>query len=395
MCPNEGFWRQLCALEEPLGIPLKERSNIDEPPVVDESYGTIDFKKISSDAAGTRVTVCISGKPKSAPDTSRDVARGKHSAATLNGLSTDRTSGSLGGGRDTDGRQERDIGERGRREGRVEEQDAEGHGRAERRGNQGEDGKSGHHDRLDRDGRENRQRGTDVSRGIQRDEDRQRHGGETQLDGGKERRRHDTADHGTHNDGQEQGSGEHVRSDLDDRNKVDPRKRHRSEGASRHDDNPNTSMGARKLGRDKDEGVDRDDMQISGQTVAENGDGRGEKRSRKGGEEPGMLVSILKGTEEVGTMAIPTLKRHQRCVFGRGADCDVKLEHASISRHHAELTVDASGAVFLCDLGSGHGTNANGMWIKARQAKELKVGSQFRFGASTRTYVIKSICVTR
>ena len=47
ICPNEGFWHQLCALEKPLG--LAERSNVDAPPVVDESYGTATKFKIAED----------------------------------------------------------------------------------------------------------------------------------------------------------------------------------------------------------------------------------------------------------------------------------------------------------------------------------------------------------
>jgi pSer/pThr/pTyr-binding forkhead associated (FHA) protein len=64
-------------------------------------------------------------------------------------------------------------------------------------------------------------------------------------------------------------------------------------------------------------------------------------------------VSIEKDGKAVGTLTLPSLKPHQRCTFGRAAEATVTLLHASISRIHAELSVDASGQVFLSDLGSG------------------------------------------
>lgn len=39
VCPNEGFWRQLCAAEAALGLPPSARSDPARPVVVNESYG--------------------------------------------------------------------------------------------------------------------------------------------------------------------------------------------------------------------------------------------------------------------------------------------------------------------------------------------------------------------
>lgn len=64
-------------------------------------------------------------------------------------------------------------------------------------------------------------------------------------------------------------------------------------------------------------------------------------------------VEIQKGGQAVGTLELPALKPHQRCVFGRGDTADVKVEHASISRAHAELSVSSRGVVTLVDLASG------------------------------------------
>jgi pSer/pThr/pTyr-binding forkhead associated (FHA) protein len=42
--------------------------------------------------------------------------------------------------------------------------------------------------------------------------------------------------------------------------------------------------------------------------------------------------------------------------IGRGQGCDLVLTHASVSRRHAELTIDADGAMLIHDLGSAGGT---------------------------------------
>lgn len=65
---------------------------------------------------------------------------------------------------------------------------------------------------------------------------------------------------------------------------------------------------------------------------------------------------------------------------------DVVLEHLSISRQHAQLTVDSTGTVCVLDLGSQHGTKLNDTWLKAKQQRTFAVGSSLQFGASTRRY---------
>lgn len=64
-------------------------------------------------------------------------------------------------------------------------------------------------------------------------------------------------------------------------------------------------------------------------------------------------VDISKSGRSVGLLELPDLKPHQRCTFGRGPEADVKLEHASLSRLHADLAVSLDGVVTLTDLGSG------------------------------------------
>jgi len=55
----------------------------------------------------------------------------------------------------------------------------------------------------------------------------------------------------------------------------------------------------------------------------------------------------------VGRLALSLWSATQRCLVGRHPDCDVHLEHLSVSRHHAELTLDHAGHLFLTDLGAG------------------------------------------
>lgn len=164
-----------------------------------------------------------------------------------------------------------------------------------------------------------------------------------------------------------------------------------------------------------------------------------------------LQVAIDKDGKTVGTLEMPALKPHQRCTFGRAAEATVRLQHQSISRIHAELAVRPDGTVYLTDLASGarrvdpsrsprpnvtprpplhkrpwrlsrrtpnshvpaavaadvvvlraaqerravHGTNVDGVWIKANDSKRLQVGTRFLFGASSRLYVVERLEVCK
>jgi pSer/pThr/pTyr-binding forkhead associated (FHA) protein len=69
---------------------------------------------------------------------------------------------------------------------------------------------------------------------------------------------------------------------------------------------------------------------------------------------------------------------YQLIKIGRSADNDVKLSHASVSRHHAEIFVDTEGNVFVRDLNSSNGTFVND--VKIEGGKELKPGDVVRVG---------------
>lgn len=75
----------------------------------------------------------------------------------------------------------------------------------------------------------------------------------------------------------------------------------------------------------------------------------------------------------------------------RAPSCGVVMEHLSISRQHAQLSVDLAGTVNVMDMGAAHGTKLNDAWIKPQQPRELPVGGVLKFGASTRLYKLLSV----
>ncbi|XP_026645472.1 kanadaptin [Microtus ochrogaster] len=107
-------------------------------------------------------------------------------------------------------------------------------------------------------------------------------------------------------------------------------------------------------------------------------------------------LETLKGGTILGTR---TLKGMSCCLFGRLANCDICLEHPSVSRYHAVLQhrgsdpdgeADSHGQGFyLYDLGSTHGTFLNKTRIPPRTYCRVHVGHVFRFGGSTRLFVLQ------
>ena len=79
--------------------------------------------------------------------------------------------------------------------------------------------------------------------------------------------------------------------------------------------------------------------------------------------------------------------------LGRDTDaCDLPLEHASCSRRHARLAVDARGGVLIEDLGSAQGTFLDGAStpLAALERVRLKEGASVTFAALPRRYVYRS-----
>ena len=65
------------------------------------------------------------------------------------------------------------------------------------------------------------------------------------------------------------------------------------------------------------------------------------------------MLDVLKDGVSMGRLELGLRVPSQRCLVGRHPECDLMLEHLSVSRHHAELTLDHAGHLFLTDLGAG------------------------------------------
>ncbi|KAL0022102.1 hypothetical protein WJX79_009630 [Trebouxia sp. C0005] len=101
-----------------------------------------------------------------------------------------------------------------------------------------------------------------------------------------------------------------------------------------------------------------------------------------------VVLDIAREGKAAGQLRL-SLASNQRCVFGRQpGGCDVVLEHLSISRQHAQLSMDLNGRCFITDMASGHGTNVDGLWLRPKAPRGLQLGSIIKFGASSRTYTV-------
>ena len=70
-------------------------------------------------------------------------------------------------------------------------------------------------------------------------------------------------------------------------------------------------------------------------------------------------------------------------LLGRDRDCVARIEHATISRHHASIVITGTSAV-LEDLGSKNGTWVNGLQIE--KPTELEDGDEVRLGSVALVY---------
>ena len=65
---------------------------------------------------------------------------------------------------------------------------------------------------------------------------------------------------------------------------------------------------------------------------------------------------------------------------GRLHDNTLQIEDASVSSHHAELTLDDSGDYILTDIGSTNGTLFNGKEMPEGEGQRLQAGDKVVFG---------------
>ena len=102
------------------------------------------------------------------------------------------------------------------------------------------------------------------------------------------------------------------------------------------------------------------------------------------------LVVLKEGAqiEEIG------ISRHGEYSLGRQADiATIVIDHPSTSRKHATLTVGVDGCR-IQDEGSAHGTFLNGERLSPRVSSPISPGSSLKFGASSRTYVLRKPSVS-
>ncbi|XP_077991338.1 nuclear inhibitor of protein phosphatase 1-like [Glandiceps talaboti] len=78
-------------------------------------------------------------------------------------------------------------------------------------------------------------------------------------------------------------------------------------------------------------------------------------------------------------------------LFGRNSQvCDFCIDHQSCSRVHAALVYHKHlNRSFLMDLGSTHGTYLGSIRLESNKPQQVPVDSTLRFGASTRSYVVR------
>lgn len=90
---------------------------------------------------------------------------------------------------------------------------------------------------------------------------------------------------------------------------------------------------------------------------------------------------LLEGNLAMGAEPHHTLRlEKQTLVLGRDPDCDMPVDHPTISWHHARL-VRAGGRVILEDLGTTNGTFVNGRRVEG--STEVQVGDVIALGSST------------
>ena len=74
-----------------------------------------------------------------------------------------------------------------------------------------------------------------------------------------------------------------------------------------------------------------------------------------------MAVYRLKGTS--GSVINRAFRLSGRLLIGQADDCDVRIDHESVSARHAEVLLAQDGSVRLRDLASESGTRLNGEFV--------------------------------
>lgn len=103
-------------------------------------------------------------------------------------------------------------------------------------------------------------------------------------------------------------------------------------------------------------------------------------------------LELLKGGCIISTKRLTSKSYY---LFGRLPNCDMVMEHPSISRYHAIIQYKANDSTtgkkgfYLYDLGSTHGTKVNKIAIHPKRYYRLQVGYVIKFGGSSRLYILQ------
>ncbi|GAB0087008.1 nuclear inhibitor of protein phosphatase 1 [Sergentomyia squamirostris] len=102
----------------------------------------------------------------------------------------------------------------------------------------------------------------------------------------------------------------------------------------------------------------------------------------------GFHLDVLKEDKLIQKLMIDEKKCY---LFGRNAQLnDFCIDHASCSRVHAAFVYHKHLHIcYLVDLGSTHGTFIGNVRLEAHKPTQLHMNSQFHFGASTRSYILR------
>lgn len=97
------------------------------------------------------------------------------------------------------------------------------------------------------------------------------------------------------------------------------------------------------------------------------------------------LVLTPAGGNTLASIDVGQLLSVGELVLGRGSDCDIVLQHDTISRRHAKMRLTDDGGLLVEDLGS-----ANGTWHKGVRIGEANVGPGDALAFGTLAYRLET-----
>uniref|UniRef100_A0A6B2EG19 Nuclear inhibitor of protein phosphatase 1 n=1 Tax=Phlebotomus kandelakii TaxID=1109342 RepID=A0A6B2EG19_9DIPT len=102
----------------------------------------------------------------------------------------------------------------------------------------------------------------------------------------------------------------------------------------------------------------------------------------------GFHLDVLKDDKLIQKLMIDEKKCY---LFGRNSQLnDFCIDHQSCSRVHAAFVYHKHLHIsYLVDLGSTHGTYIGNIRLESHKPTQLHMNSQFHFGASTRSYILR------